>query len=230
MGIPALDLRDTLLMSIQSLLHGIDQLSKSVGHAFAWCIVILTLGTSYEVFVRYALSDPTDWAFDMSYILYGALFMMSGAYALSRGAHVRGDMFYRKMPPRVQGGLDLVLYVLFFYPGVIALMYSGWGYAMDSMRINEVSVNSPIGVPIWQLKMIIPAAGALLALQGVAEMLRCIVCLRTGAWPQRLHDVEEMETAILHQVQDEKRLGFEASMPTPSADYRPTTDTSGDGK
>jgi TRAP-type mannitol/chloroaromatic compound transport system permease small subunit len=217
-------------MSIQSLLHGIDQLSKSVGHAFAWCIVILTVGTSYEVFVRYVLSDPTDWAFDMSYILYGALFMMSGAYALSRGAHVRGDMFYRKMPPRVQGGLELVLYVLFFYPGIIALMYSGWGYAMDSMRINEVSVNSPIGVPIWQLKLIIPAAGALLALQGVAEMLRCVVCLRTGAWPQRLHDVEEMETAVLHQVQDEQRLGHDASMPAPSSNYRPTTDTSGDGK
>lgn len=217
-------------MSIQSLLHGIDQLSKSVGHAFAWCIVILTLGTTYEVFVRYALNAPTAWAFDMSYILYGALFMMSGAYALSRGAHVRGDMFYRKMPPRVQGGLELVLYVLFFYPGILALMYAGWSYSMDSMRINEVSVNSPIGVPIWQLKLIIPAAGALLALQGVAEMLRCVICLRTGAWPQRLHDVEEMETAILHQVEDEQRLGYEASLPTASADYRPTTDTSGDGK
>lgn len=217
-------------MSIQSMLHGIDQLSKSVGHAFAWCIVILTLGTSYEVFVRYVLSDPTDWAFDMSYILYGALFMMSGAYALSRGAHVRGDMFYRKMPPRLQGGIELVLYILFFYPGIIALMYAGWGYAMDSMRINEVSVNSPIGVPIWQLKLIIPAAGALLALQGVAEMLRCAVCLRTGAWPPRLHDVEEMETAVLHQVQDEQRLGYPTSMPAPSSDHRPTTDTSGDGK
>jgi len=217
-------------MSIQSLLHGIDQLSKSVGHAFAWCIVILTLGTSYEVFVRYVLGDPTDWAFDMSYILYGALFLMSGAYALSRNAHVRGDMFYRKLPPRVQGSLELVLYVIFFYPGVIALMYSGWGYAMDSMRINEVSVNSPIGVPIWQLKLVIPAAGALLALQGIAEMLRCVVCIRSGEWPARLHDVEELETAILHQVQDEQRLGYEASMPAPSSGYRPTTDTSGDGK
>jgi len=215
-------------MSIQSLLHGIDQLSKSVGHAFAWCVVILTLGTTYEVFVRYALSAPTAWAFDMSYILYGALFMMSGAYALSRGAHVRGDMFYRKMPPRVQGGLELVLYVLFFYPGILALMYAGWSYSMDSMRINEVSVNSPIGVPIWQLKMIIPAAGALLALQGVAEMLRCVICLRTGAWPQRLHDVEEMETAILHQVEDERRLGYEASLPEGFAEHRLTT--SGDSK
>lgn len=200
-------------MSIQSLLHGIDQLSKSVGHAFAWCIVILTLGTSYEVFVRYVLDDPTSWAFDMSYILYGGLFLMSGAYALSRGAHVRGDVFYRLMPKRVQGSIELVLYVIFFYPGVIALMYSGWGYAMDSMRINEVSVNSPIGVPIWQLKLIIPAAGVLLAIQGVAEMLRCIICIRTGAWPDRLHDVEEMETAILHQVEDEKRMGYGTAVP-----------------
>ena len=200
-------------MSIQSLLHGIDQLSKSVGHAFAWCIVILTLGTSYEVFVRYVLNDPTSWAFDMSYILYGGLFLMSGAYALSRGAHVRGDVFYRLMPPRVQGSLELVLYVIFFYPGVIALMYSGWSYGTESMRINEVSVNSPIGVPIWQLKMIIPAAGALLAMQGIAEMLRCIVCIRTGAWPERLHDVEELETAILHQLEDDKRLGHDEKLP-----------------
>lgn len=184
-------------MSIQSLLHGIDQLSKSVGHAFAWCIVILILGTSYEVFVRYVLDDPTSWAFDMSYILYGGMFLMSGAYALSRGAHVRGDVFYRLMPKRVQASLELVLFVIFFFPGVIALMYSGWSYAMDSMRISEVSVNSPIGIPIWQLKMVIPAAGLLLALQGLAEILRCIICIRTGEWPERLHDVEETETALL---------------------------------
>ncbi|MDZ4253931.1 MAG: TRAP transporter small permease subunit [Sulfuritalea sp.] len=193
-------------MSIQSLLHGIDQLSKSVGHAFAWCIVVLTLGTTYEVFVRYVLDDPTSWAFDMSFILYGGLFLMSGAYALSRGAHVRGDVFYRLMPPRVQGSVELVLYVIFFFPGVIALMYSGWSYGMESMRIGEVSVNSPVGVPIWQLKLIIPAAGALLALQGIAEMLRCLVCIKTGQWPERLHDVEELETAILHQVEEEKRM------------------------
>ena len=193
-------------MSIQSLLHGIDQLSKSVGHAFAWCIVVLTVGTTYEVFVRYVLNDPTSWAFDMSYILYGGLFLMSGAYALSRGAHVRGDVFYRLMPPRVQGSLELVLYVIFFFPGVIALMYSGWSYGTESMRIGEVSVNSPVGVPIWQLKMIIPAAGALLALQGIAEMLRCLVCIKTGAWPDRLHDVEELELAIVKKVQEEERM------------------------
>jgi TRAP-type mannitol/chloroaromatic compound transport system permease small subunit len=187
-------------MQIQSLLHGIDQLSKSVGHAFAWCIVVLTLGTSYEVFVRYVLDNPTGWAFDMSSILYGGLFLMSGAYALSRGSHVRGDIFYRLMPRRVQASIELVLLITFFYPGIIALMYSGWQYSMDSVRIQEVSVNSPIGVPIWQLKMVIPAAGLLLFIQGIAEILRCIICLRTGEWPERLHDVEEMETAVLLQA------------------------------
>lgn len=199
-------------MSIQSLLHGIDQMSKSVGHAFAWCIVVLTLGTTYEVFVRYVLDDPTSWAFDMSFILYGGLFLMSGAYALSRGAHVRGDVFYRLMPPRVQGSVELVLYVIFFFPGVIALMYSGWSYGMESMRIGEVSVNSPVGVPIWQLKLIIPAAGTLLALQGIAEMLRCIVCIRTGQWPERLHDVEELEMAVLKKVEEEKRMSQIAAL------------------
>jgi len=199
-------------MKIQSLLHGIDQLSKSVGHAFAWCIIILILGTSYEVFVRYVLDDPTSWAFDMSYILYGGMFLMAGAYALSRGAHVRGDIFYRLMPHRVQGSIELVLYLIFFFPGVIALMYSGWGYAMDSMRIGEVSVNSPIGVPIWQLKLIIPAAGTMLALQGIAEVLRCIICIRTGAWPERLHDVEETETALMHAIEDKRRMEQHAAL------------------
>lgn len=189
-------------MSTQSLLHGIDQISKSVGHAFAWCIVVLTLGTSYEVFVRYVLNEPTSWSYDLSYTLYGAMFMMAGAYALSRGAHVRGDIFYRLMPPKVQGSLELVLYILFFFPGVIALCLSGWDYAWESFRIRERSVFSPAGMPVWQLKMIIPAAGALLFLQGIAEVLRCIVCIRTGAWPERLHDVEELEAEVLKQAQE----------------------------
>lgn len=199
-------------MIIQTLLHGIDQISKSVGHAFAWCVAILALGTTYEVFVRYVLNQPTSWAYDMSYILYGAMFLMSGAYALSRGAHVRGDIFYRLMPPRVQGGLELVLYMLFFFPGVISLAYSGWAYGVESMRINEVSINSPIGVPIWQLKMVIPAAGALLCLQGFAEVLRCIICLRTGAWPDRLHDVEELEAAILIDQQARESMSKELAL------------------
>jgi TRAP-type mannitol/chloroaromatic compound transport system permease small subunit len=197
-------------MKMQSLLHGIDQLSKSVGHAFAWCVIVLILGTSYEVFVRYVLDDPTSWAFDMSYILYGGMFLMAGAYALSRGSHVRGDIFYRLMPKRVQASLELVLFITFFYPGIISLMYSGWGYAMDSARIHEVSVNSPIGVPIWQLKLIIPAAGGLLAIQGIAEILRCIICIRTGDWPERLHDVEEMETAVMLAAGKAEEINYQS--------------------
>jgi TRAP-type mannitol/chloroaromatic compound transport system permease small subunit len=181
---------------LNKLILQIDRLSKAVGHAFAWCIIILTFGTAYEVFVRYALRDPTSWAFDMSYIMYGALFLMAGAYTLSRNGHVRGDVFYRLWPQRVQAGVELVLYFLFFFPGVLALMIAGWGYGTESMRIREVSVNSPIGVPIWQLKMLIPSAGFFLTLQGIAEVLRCILCLRDGAWPARLHDVEELEAAL----------------------------------
>jgi TRAP-type mannitol/chloroaromatic compound transport system permease small subunit len=181
---------------IKTVILQIDRLSKAVGHAFAWCIIILTFGTAYEVFVRYALHDPTSWAFDMSYIMYGALFLMAGAWTLSRNGHVRGDVFYRLWPQRVQAGIELVLYFILFFPGVLALMYAGWGYGTESLRLREVSVNSPVGVPIWQLKMLIPFAGFFLTLQGIAEVLRCVLCLRDGAWPPRLHDVEELEQAL----------------------------------
>jgi TRAP-type mannitol/chloroaromatic compound transport system permease small subunit len=181
---------------INRFIYGVDQLSKTVGHAFAWLIVVLMLGTCYEVFVRYALNNPTSWAFDMSYILYGGLFMMAGAYTLSRNGHVRGDVLYRLWPVRVQASVELVLYILFYFPGVIALMISGWAYGYEAYRLQEVSVNSPAGVPVWQLKMLIPFAGFFLALQGIAESLRCVQCLRDNVWPPRLHDVEELEDAI----------------------------------
>lgn len=182
---------------INRYIYGMDVLSRTIGHAFAWCILILTLGTSYEVFMRYVLNNPTSWAFDFSYTMYGAMFFMAGAYALSRGSHVRCDMFYRLWPPRVQASVELVLYILFFFPGILALVYSGWGYGFDSMKIREVSVNSPAGVPIWPLKMVIPFGAALLALQGVAEVLRCIQCIRDRNWPPRLHDVEELEEQLV---------------------------------
>jgi TRAP-type mannitol/chloroaromatic compound transport system permease small subunit len=184
---------------VSRLTYGIDQLSRMVGHSFAWCIVILTLGTSYEVFVRYLLNDPTSWAFDMSYMLYGALFFMGGAYTLSRDGHVRGDFIYRTWQPRTQAIVDLGLYVLFFFPGVLALMYAGWSYGYDAFRIREVSVNSPVGIPIWQLKLLIPFGAALLALQGLAEVLRCVMCIRSNRWAPRLHDVEELEDALIQQ-------------------------------
>ena len=181
-------------------IYAIDQLSKTIGHIFSWCIIMLMLGTTWEVFVRYAMDDPTSWAFDWSYIMYGGLFYMAGAYTLSRGGHVRADMFSRLLPVRTQAGIELVLYIVFFFPGVLSLVYSGWSYGNDAMRIREMSINSPVGIPIWQIKMLIPVGGALVALQGVAEVLRCIVCLRDGDWAPRLHDVEELEKQILEQA------------------------------
>lgn len=190
------------------LIYAIDQLSKTVGHVFAWGIIVLMLGTTYEVFVRYVMNNPTSWAFDFSYIMYGALFFMAGAYTLSRGGHVRADMFYRLWRPRTQAGVELVLYILFFFPGVISLMYSGWQYGTESMKIHEMSINSPVGIPIWQIKMLIPVGGALVALQGFAEVLRCVLCLKQGHWEPRLHDVEELEKQILEKAATE---GIEAA-------------------
>jgi TRAP-type mannitol/chloroaromatic compound transport system permease small subunit len=184
---------------IQRFIYGVDQLSRMVGHTFAWCILILTFGTSYEVFMRYVLNDPTSWAFDFSYLMYGGLFYMAGAYTLSRNGHVRGDFIYRMWPQRVQGVIELVLYVLFFYPGVLALMYAGWTYGYDAFKIREVSVNSPVGVPVWQLKLLIPFGAGLLAIQGFAEVLRCFICIRDNRWPARLHDVEELEDTLMRQ-------------------------------
>jgi len=194
---------------VNRLIYGIDQLNKTVGHAFAWCILILTFGTSYEVFVRYALTNPTSWAFDMSYLLYGALFFMAGAYTLSRNGHVRGDFIYRTWRPRTQAIVELTLYILFFFPGVLALVYAGWGYGLEALRLREVSVWSPVGVPVWQMKILIPFGAGLLALQGLAEVLRCIQCIRDNGWPQRLHDVEELEKVLAqqHAAEDAAKQG-----------------------
>ena len=177
----------------------IDSLSMWVGKAFAWLILILTLGISYEVFARYLFRAPTTWAFDFSYINYGALFLMAGAYALSRNGHVRADVVYRLWRPRTQAAMDLVLYILFFLPAVLALIYSGWNYAQMSIRFREVSIFSPAGVPVFPLKTLIPITGVLLLLQGIAEIIRCIICIRMNAWPARLHDVEETESLILQE-------------------------------
>lgn len=184
---------------IRKFIYGIDELSRTIGHAFAWCVVVLIAGTCYEVFMRYVLNDPTSWAFDLSYICYGALFYMAGAYTLSRGGHVRCDVFYRLLSTRRQASVDLVLYVFFFFPGVLALIGSGLEDGYGSMKILESSVSSPAGVPIWPMKMLVPFGALLLALQGVAEMLRCVVCLRENAWPPRLHDVEELELQLIER-------------------------------
>lgn len=188
------------------LLHLIDSLSAGAGKAFAWCIMILTFSTCYEVFVRYVLNAPTVWAFDMSIQMYGALLMMTGAYALSQGAHVRGDVIYRLLPPRAQAGIDLTLYIFFLMPGALALMTYGYRFASDSWFYKEVSWSSPSRIQIYFFKTLIPIAGLLVLLQGIAEAVRCIVCLRKGAFPPRLHDVQETESMLMHEQEDLKKM------------------------
>lgn len=191
------------------LLLFIDSLSAGTGKAFAWCILILTLSTCYEVFVRYALNAPTVWAFDMSVQMYGALFMMTGAYTLSQGAHVRGDVVYRLMPIKMRASIDLLLYTVFLAPGALALMFYGFGYASDSWFYKEVSWSSPSRIQIYFFKTLIPISGLLVLLQGIAEAARCVICLRTGAFPPRLHDVQETETMLMHEREDLQKLQVE---------------------
>ena len=174
-----------------------DSLSAWVAKAFAWCVMVMTLGVSYEVFVRYVLRSPTVWAFDVSYMMYGTLFMLGGAYTLSRDAHVRADILYRLMSPRKQAALELVLYFLFFFPGILALIFAGWKYVSRSWRYLEVSTMSPANIPIYQFKTVIIVAGVLLLIQGVAQVFRCLICLRRGEWPPPPQDVEELEKLLV---------------------------------
>lgn len=180
-------------MSVQSLLHTIDGISTWVGKAAAWLMMALMTVVCVEVFKRYIMNMPTSWIFDLSNMLYGTLFMMCGAYALAQNAHVRGDFLYSSMRPRTQAALDLVLYFVFFIPGIAALIYAGYDYASDSWRIAEHSNVTADGPPVYHFKTVIPIAGALIMLQGVGEIIRCIVCLKSGEWPSRLHDVAEID-------------------------------------
>jgi TRAP-type mannitol/chloroaromatic compound transport system permease small subunit len=193
----------------ERLLYFVDSLSASFGKTYAWCILILTFTTSYEVFSRYMFGAPTDWAFDASYMLYGTLFMMAGAYALSRNSHVRGDFLYRAWSARTQAGMDFVLYILFFFPGMLAFVYSGYGFAEISRRMNEHSAASPDGPIVWPFKWLISFVGCLMVLQGLVELTRCVMTLRTGEWPQRLHDVEELEKVIMAEAEQQKAEGVE---------------------
>jgi TRAP-type mannitol/chloroaromatic compound transport system permease small subunit len=179
-------------MNVQRFLYFIDGISTWVGKAAAWLIILLTTVVCVEVFKRYIMNMPTAWIFDADNIMYGTLFMLCGAYTLAQNAHVRGDFLYSSMRPRLQAGLDLALYAVFFLPGIAALIYAGADYAGDSWRIGEHSVTAN-GPPIYHFKTVIPIAGALVMLQGVAEVVRCVVCLQTGEWPARLRDVAEID-------------------------------------
>jgi TRAP-type mannitol/chloroaromatic compound transport system permease small subunit len=194
-------------LTIDIFLHGVDAVSTFVGKIGSWAILILTFAMSYEVIMRYFFRAPTAWAFDASYILYGTLFMLAGPYALARNAHVRGDFLYRQWPVKRQAGLDLLLYLLFFFPGILALCYAGYAFAAMSWTFTEKSSNSPIGVPLYHFKTLVPLVGGLMVLQGVAEVIRCVQALQTGEWPQRLHDVEETEKLILEQAEAAQNKG-----------------------
>ncbi len=178
----------------------IDRISAWSGKLFAWTVVILTLLVCWDVTMRYILNRPNQWAFDVAYILYGLLFMMAGAYTLSRNGHVRADMMYRTMKPRTQAWFDLVLYLVFFIPGIAALVYAGIEFARISWEMKEVSSVTSAGVPVYPYKLFIPIAGGLLLLQGIAEIIRCVQCIRTGEWPQRLHDVEEEDIEQIKEL------------------------------
>jgi len=180
-------------MNVQGVLHTIDGISTWVGKAFAWLMVVLMIVVCVEVFKRYFLNAPTAWIFDAENMLYGTCFMLGGAYTLAQNAHVRGDFLYSSMRPRTQAALDLLLYVVFFLPGIVALIYAGYDYAALSWRIGEHSTVTANGPPIYHFKAVIPIAGVLVMLQGLAEILRCIVCLKTGVWPSRLKDVSEID-------------------------------------
>ncbi len=203
-------------MKVQTLLHTSDRISTWVGKAFAWLIVVLMVLVVAEVFKRYALNMPTGWVFDASNMLYGTLFMMGGAYTLAHDGHVRGDFLYGSFKPRTQAGIDLLLYLVFFIPGIAALTWSGWTYFQDSWAIHEQTFNAD-PLPVYPFKFIIPLAGGLVLMQGISEIVRCIVCLRTGEWTPRLEDAEESDVveqqlATSEYVDEEaKQLAIEKS-------------------
>ena len=180
-------------------IYAIEGLSIWVGRAFGWCILILTLSVTYEVFVRYVLNSPTVWAFDIMVQMYGALFLMAGPYALAQDGHVRADVVYRLFPVRVQASLDFFLYLIFFFPGMLALFWYGAEIASDSWRYKEVSWNSPARIQVYFFKTLIPLAGVLLIIQGIAELMRCWIAIRTGVWTRRLPDVHETEDLLMDE-------------------------------
>ena len=179
-------------MNTQRLLNAADRVSTWAGKTFAWLIILLMLVVCVEVFKRYALNAPTAWIYDANNMMYGTLFMMCGAYTLAQNGHVRGDFLYGSMKPRTQATLDLALYILFFLPGIGALTWAGWDYYKDSLAMNEQTFNAT-PLPVYPFKFVIPVAGVIVMLQGLAEIVRCVVCLRTGEWPQRLKDAQEMD-------------------------------------
>ncbi len=184
---------------MKNLLLAVDRASTRLGQAFAWLIVLLTCLISWEVFSRYVLNSPHDWTLDAQIQMYGTLFMLAGAYTLAKNGHVRGDVLYGFFMPRTQAWVDLVLYVLFFLPGIVALTWAGWTFAQESLAIRE-STFSATPLPLYPFKFMIPLAGLMLLLQGLVEIVRCIQCIQAGEWPSREEDVEEVDVEKLKEM------------------------------
>jgi TRAP-type mannitol/chloroaromatic compound transport system permease small subunit len=203
-------------VNVQGFLLFVDHVSTWCGKAASWLIILLTAAVCVEVFKRYLLNAPTAWSFDADYMIYGTLFMMCGAYTLAQDAHVRGDFLYGSMKPRTQATLDLALYIIFFLPGISALVYAGWDYAHASWVIGEHVNDTADGPTLYQFKTVIPVAGALVMLQGIAEIVRCVVCLKTGEWPSRLKDAEEIDVVeeqlagSTHVDEESRRLAIQS--------------------
>ncbi|MGX5649144.1 TRAP transporter small permease subunit [Hydrogenophaga sp. YM1] len=194
---------------MQKLLLTVDAISTWFGKACAWTVVLLTALITWEVFSRYVLNTPHAWVLDAQIMLYGVLFMTAGAYTLAKNGHVRGDVLYGFFRPRTQASIDLALYILFFLPGVIALTWAGWTFANESLAIREQTFNAD-PLPVYPFKFFVPIAGAFLLLQGIAEIIRCVICLRTGAWPSKEEDVEEVDVDKLKEMVHVKDADIEA--------------------
>ncbi len=184
---------------MQKLLLAIDAISTFIGKTAAWAVVALTALICWEVFSRYVLNKPHAWVLDAQIMLYGSLFMLAGAYTLAKSGHVRGDVLYGFFSPRAQAGVDLTLYIVFFLPGVLAMTWAGWTYAQESLAIREQTFSAE-PLPLYPFKFVIPVAAAALLLQGLAEIARCVICLKTGAWPRRGDDVEEVDVEKLKEM------------------------------
>lgn len=194
---------------MQNMLLAVDRFSTWIGKAAAWCAVALTALITWEVFSRYVLNHPHGWVLDAQIMLYGTMFMMAGAYTLSKNGHVRGDVLYGFFQPRTQATIDLVLYIVFFLPGIVALTWAGWSFANESLAIREQTFNAD-PLPVYPFKFIVPIAGAVLLLQGIVEIVRCVICLRDGAWPAREGDVEEVDVDKLKEMVHVKDADIEA--------------------
>jgi len=194
---------------MQRLLLQVDRFSTFVGKLCAWLIVVLTLMITWEVFSRYVLNEPHAWVLDAQIMLYGTLFMTAGAYTLSKNGHVRGDVLYGFFRPRTQATIDLALYIVFFLPGLIAMTWAGWTFAQESLAIREQTFNAD-PLPLYPFKFVIPLAGAVLLLQGLVEIVRCVICLRDGEWPAREEDVEEVDVDKLKEMVHVKDADIDA--------------------